>query len=159
MQGFVPISAGSRYYEGSFGEALSDPGPLGFPNTCGCDEFLDNGMGLSWAFALGPFATVTRSFTSPFSAREQAPDQTPPDTVITGGPPASTSSTSASLAFTSSEAGSSFQCRVDSGGFAPCSSPRVAVGALNRDAHLPGARDRRRRQRRSDARNPFVDGG
>ena len=52
------------------------------------------------------------------------PDTTPPDTTITAAPPARSGSSSASFSFTSTEAGSSFACRLDGGAFAPCVSPR-----------------------------------
>ena len=51
-------------------------------------------------------------------------DTTPPTVTLTSRPPASTRETSASFAFRSSEAGSTFQCRLDAGGFSPCTSPR-----------------------------------
>jgi hypothetical protein len=51
-------------------------------------------------------------------------DTTPPNTTITAAPPTSTTSTSASFGFTSSEAGSSFQCALDEAAFAPCASPQ-----------------------------------
>ncbi len=61
-----------------------------------------------------------------------AADTTPPDTSITSGPAGTTSATSASLAFTSTESGSTFQCRVDGGNWDSCSSPTgyssLAVG-------------------------------
>jgi hypothetical protein len=55
-------------------------------------------------------------------------DTTPPDTTITSGPAASTSSTGATFAFSSTEAGSTFQCRVDAAAYAPCSSPKSYTG-------------------------------
>ena len=55
-------------------------------------------------------------------------DITPPETTITGNPPAVTSSTSASFTFTSNEAGSTFQCRLDAAAFAACTSPRNFTG-------------------------------
>ena len=59
-------------------------------------------------------------------------DTTPPDTTITSGPPASTTATSASFAFTSSESGSSFTCKLDTDPAAACTSPatydNLAVG-------------------------------
>jgi len=50
-------------------------------------------------------------------------DVTPPDTSISSGPADPTNSTSASFVFTSSEAGSTFQCSLDGGAFANCTSP------------------------------------
>jgi hypothetical protein len=50
-------------------------------------------------------------------------DQTAPETVITEGPQASTTSTSASFKFLSPETGTTFECKLDSGTFAPCTSP------------------------------------
>jgi hypothetical protein len=60
------------------------------------------------------------------------PDTTAPDTTIDSGPSATTTSTSASFGFSSTEGGSSFQCRLDSGSWGACTSPKayssVAVG-------------------------------
>jgi RHS repeat-associated protein len=53
-------------------------------------------------------------------------DRTAPNTTITAGPPA--------FEFTSDEAGSSFQCRLDGGTFAACTSPRQ-IGALPPGTH------------------------
>ncbi len=55
-------------------------------------------------------------------------DTTPPQTSITSGPAASTTSTAASFAFTSSEAGSSFECKLDSGSWAACTTPKAYSG-------------------------------
>jgi hypothetical protein len=49
-------------------------------------------------------------------------DTTAPETTITAGPDATTADSTPSFMFDSSEAGSSFQCSIDSGGFAPCIS-------------------------------------
>jgi hypothetical protein len=60
-------------------------------------------------------------------------DTTPPQTSITGGPPATTTSTSASFAFAANQSGSSFECRRESGNWAACTTPKtyspVAVGS------------------------------
>ncbi|MGN6576109.1 MAG: hypothetical protein ACTHKG_10485, partial [Nocardioides sp.] len=61
-----------------------------------------------------------------------AADTTPPVTTIAGKPDSSTTSTSADFTFTSSEAGSTFECSLDAGAFMSCSSPAsyatLAVG-------------------------------
>jgi hypothetical protein len=52
----------------------------------------------------------------------------PPETSITSGPPASSTSTSASFAFTSNEANSTFQCSLDGAARAACTSPQTYTG-------------------------------
>ncbi len=50
-------------------------------------------------------------------------DSTPPDTTITSGPSGPTSDPTPTFGFSSSQSGSSFECRFDSDAFAPCSGP------------------------------------
>lgn len=68
---------------------------------------------------------------------------TPPETSITVGPPAgsATNDSTPSFAFSSSEAGSTFQCRVDAAAFAACTSPRT-VGPLADGTHTFAVRAR-----------------
>ncbi|HEU0023678.1 MAG TPA: DNRLRE domain-containing protein [Thermoleophilaceae bacterium] len=56
-------------------------------------------------------------------------DTTAPETTLTGGPSGSVASTSASFTFSSSEAGSTFQCSLDSTtAYGACSSPKAYTG-------------------------------
>ena len=59
------------------------------------------------------------------------PDTTAPDTTIGSGPSGTSSSASASFSFSSSEPGSSFQCQLDSGAWAGCTSPRDYTNLSN----------------------------
>jgi hypothetical protein len=52
-------------------------------------------------------------------------DTTPPQTSITNGPPANGTATSASFAFTSSEVGSSFECKLDGASWKSCTTPKI----------------------------------
>lgn len=61
-------------------------------------------------------------------------DTAPPDTSITAGPSGPVSATAARFDFVGSEAGSSFQCKLDGGAFAPCSSPQ-AYTSLAQGSH------------------------
>jgi hypothetical protein len=56
------------------------------------------------------------------------PDTTPPDTTITSAPADPSTATSASFVFNSSKAGSTFECKLDSGAYASCTSPRSYSG-------------------------------
>ena len=61
-------------------------------------------------------------------------DTTPPDTSITAGPSGTTSDSTPTFSFTSTEAGSTFQCRVDAGSFASCTTPFTTT-ALSDGSH------------------------
>jgi len=53
---------------------------------------------------------------------------TPPDTTITATPPDPSTSITANFAFTASKPGSTFQCQLDGGSYATCSSPMSYYG-------------------------------
>jgi hypothetical protein len=62
------------------------------------------------------------------------PDTTPPETTIDSHPNALTNSTSATFEFSSNEANSTFQCKLDGGSYASCSSPKTLTG-LSEGSH------------------------
>jgi DNA-directed RNA polymerase specialized sigma24 family protein len=62
-------------------------------------------------------------------------DTVAPNTTITSGPKASTGSRSATFSFSASESGATFECRLDSGAWQACSSPRT-YGGLKKGAHI-----------------------
>ncbi len=67
-----------------------------------------------------------------------AEDSTPPQTTITSGPSGNTNDSTPSFTFSSSEPGSSFQCRFDAAAFGPCSGPgaaHTAAPALSQGPH------------------------
>jgi myo-inositol-hexaphosphate 3-phosphohydrolase len=77
------------------------------------------------------------SYTWTVATTPPAGDTTPPETTITSGPPATSTSTSASFAFTSSEANSTFQCSLDGGPRVACTSPQTYPG-LSTGSHTFG---------------------
>jgi hypothetical protein len=60
--------------------------------------------------------------------RTVAIDNTAPNTTVTSGPANPTNATTATFGFTSSEAGSTFECRLDGAAFSSCTSPRSYSG-------------------------------
>src|SRR5215203_111248 len=58
-------------------------------------------------------------------------DTTPPETTIDSGLSETVNSSSASFAFSSDEVGSTFECKLDDGAFASCSSPQAYDGLSN----------------------------
>ena len=59
------------------------------------------------------------------------PNTIAPNTTITSGPSGTVRTTTASFSFSSSEAGSRFQCSLDRGAFTACSSPKSYTGLAN----------------------------
>lgn len=61
-------------------------------------------------------------------------DTRPPETTIDAGPAGLTADSTPTFSFSSDQAGSSFQCRVDGGAWASCTSP-TTLAALNQGPH------------------------
>jgi uncharacterized repeat protein (TIGR01451 family) len=68
IEQWIPLTAGSSYYEASYNQVWSHIGSrLPFPNTCRCDEYIDNGAGLSWTVVVPAGGAVTLSHLTNFS--------------------------------------------------------------------------------------------
>jgi len=105
-----------------------------------CDTACDHGWVrpstlaalLDWLAARATQGTVVRTMRE--ALEPGAPvDTVAPNTSITSGPSKTTKSSSATFAFTATEPGSSFECRLDGGAWTVCTSPTsysgVAVGS------------------------------
>jgi outer membrane protein assembly factor BamB len=87
-----------------------------------------------WSLYDGPHVFEARSIDA-FGRVEASPaswswtiDATAPNATITSGPSGTVTSTSASFSFSSSESPSTFECRLDAGSWAGCSSPKSYSG-------------------------------
>ncbi|MGB1583398.1 MAG: hypothetical protein ACPHCI_06380 [Solirubrobacterales bacterium] len=88
------------------------------PSTCGPATTNAEIIGFNGGLPNGFGSTVNRSST--YTVGNCAVE---PDTTITNGPPTTTTNVTPTFSFTSTVAGSAFQCSVDSGPFSPCSTP------------------------------------
>jgi hypothetical protein len=79
-------------------------------------------------------ATDQAGNTDPTPASRAFTVDSPPDTSITAGPSGATNDNTPTFTFTSTEAGSTFQCRIDAAAFATCTTP-FTTGALPDGAH------------------------
>ncbi len=72
-------------------------------------------------------ATDPGGTTGPAATRSFIVDTAPPNTTITSGPGqgSTTKNRTPTFSFTSTEAGSTFQCRVDGGSYSSCTSPKT----------------------------------
>ena len=82
----------------------------------------------------GPCTVTMTEGQSVSAAFNLLPDDTPPDTSVTGGPEGETSDSTPTFTFASSEPGSSFSCRLDAGPDVACSSPHTTA-VLGDGAH------------------------
>jgi hypothetical protein len=74
IEQWTPITAGSNYFEGYYGEGYSlISQQVLFPSRCDCDELVDNGAGLSWPVSLAPGQSTTFSHETFFSPTGRAP--------------------------------------------------------------------------------------
>src|SRR5262249_35031482 len=78
-------------------------------------------------FALAVVATDNAGHSSS-AIRNVSVDRTAPDTTIVAKPADPSNDTSPSFTFSSNEAGSTFECRIDGGSWTPCTSPDSLSG-------------------------------
>ncbi len=117
---------------GGFGHA---PSCKKSPHRCNHGKLVSGKLGQG---KVGQAVRLSRRF----HPHRYPSDTTAPDTAITSGPSASTTSTSASLAFTSTEASSGFECQLDGGSWGTCTSPKAYyVLALGTHTFSVRARD------------------
>jgi hypothetical protein len=91
------------------------------PQTLGATEFVFQ----SWSDGGAATHEITTASTdTTYTAAYDAVDAQAPETTIDSGPMV-TNDTTPDFAFSSSEAGSTFQCAVDTGGWEACTSPRT----------------------------------
>jgi hypothetical protein len=84
--------------------------------------------------AVGPYALVASTTSDPQPVTSAAYASGPPAT-IDGGPSGTTEDPTPAFAFSSSQPGASFECRVDSAPFLPCTSPYQPASALSGGQH------------------------
>jgi hypothetical protein len=113
--GVFPISNDS-FYSGS----ATSPG-IRFNGTFNAPQEARGVLSLRLAFPSCTSEEVS------WTARTSVPprDETPPQTKIKSGPKGATHSTKATFKFSSSEAGSKFQCKLDGKAWSSCKSPKT----------------------------------
>lgn len=87
IEEWVPLTTGSSYFQAAYSEvwtwiATGEP----FPNTCECDEYQDNGAGLSWDVNVPVGGSVTVSHLTTFSPEGRGALVSPPPATPTAAP-------------------------------------------------------------------------
>ncbi|MFN2484736.1 MAG: hypothetical protein ABR509_07355 [Candidatus Limnocylindria bacterium] len=73
IEEWVPITPGSSYLQAGYSEVWSAVGAQQpFPNTCRCDQLIDNGAGLSWSLNIPAGGNATVSHLTNFSPTGQS---------------------------------------------------------------------------------------
>ncbi|HVL99070.1 MAG TPA: hypothetical protein VM324_07245 [Egibacteraceae bacterium] len=68
IEQWLPITPGSNHYHAGYSQVWSRIGAqLAFPDTCRCNELIDNGAGLSWTVTVPAGGALTLSHLTTFS--------------------------------------------------------------------------------------------
>jgi hypothetical protein len=78
IEQWTPITTGSHFIEGQFTDVWATiQSQQQFPDTCLCNEAVDNGAGLSWPVSVAAGQTITISHDTFFSPQGRGPVQEP----------------------------------------------------------------------------------
>lgn len=111
------------------GGTYANPGPAGGNSATLNGTYANTNPNGTWSlfardFLTGEGGSIAGGWSLDITVK---PDTTAPNTAIESGPGAITNSADASLSFSASEP-ATFQCRLDAGAFAPCTSPAAFPG-------------------------------
>ncbi|HWC09990.1 MAG TPA: hypothetical protein VG455_02095, partial [Acidimicrobiales bacterium] len=74
IEQWLPLTPRSHYYHASYSEVWSQVASgQAFPDACRCDEYIDNGAGLSWELTVPAGGSVTVSHLTTFSPEGNLP--------------------------------------------------------------------------------------
>ena len=132
---YMDQADGTIAFDRAYGVGVDTSSPFGFGNctaASGCVSGIESGDAgaadtpIGIAVDAGGGVLVAEAGNDRISrfVASTPPDTTPPDTTITSGPTGTTSNSSPSFGFTSSEAGSTFECRLDSGAWSDGKPPK-----------------------------------
>ncbi len=114
-----------------FGIAIDGAGENVYANAYGESKLRHYTVGTGGALTLSGTTYDVGASTRFVAVRE---DVIPPNTSIDSGPTGTVAGADATFTFSANESGSTFECQLDSGGFSPCTSPRV-LNSLGEGAH------------------------
>ena len=117
---------------------LDTPATSGGYGSCASPKSYTNLADGSYTFSVRARDQASNTDATPAS-RTFTLDTAAPETTILSGPSGTTASASSSFAFSSSEAASTFECKLDAGAWAACLSPRLLTGLAD-GAHTLAAR-------------------
>ena len=118
----TPTFAFSSSESGTF-ECSVDSGPY---QTCSSPKTITSLADGTHTFVVRAIDVFGLADPTPAS-RTFTVDTAPPDTTMGGGPTGTSNDPTPTFSFTSSQPGSSFECKVDSGPYAACSSPNTTA--------------------------------